>query len=65
MSLTFDLPIWRPDTPLTLPRPWLLLGKSLKESSRLEAVCRERDLRLADIEARHTNDISEALAAAG
>jgi hypothetical protein len=31
----------------------------------VQAVCRERDLRLADMEARHTRDMADALAAAG
>jgi hypothetical protein len=30
-----------------------------------QAVCRERDLRLADMEAKHTRDMADALAAAG
>lgn len=42
-----------------------LLQLEAAYASSVEAVCRERDLRLADTEARHNRDMSEAVTAAG
>lgn len=42
-----------------------LLQLEAAYASSVEAVCRERDLKLADMEAKHTRDMAEALAAAG
>ena len=42
-----------------------LLQLEAAYASSVEAVCRERDLRLADMEARHTKEMAEAVTAAG
>ena len=42
-----------------------LLQLEAAYASSVEAVCRERDLKLADMEARHTKEMAEAVTAAG